>query len=34
VLLEVKKAEDMPMTGALKFGPNIDAEVQIQNRAE
>src|SRR4029077_193814 len=34
VLLEIEDTERWPMAGSLQVGPNIDAEWQIQDRAQ
>ena len=34
MLLEVEEAEGLPVAGALQLGPDVDAEVQIDDPAQ
>ena len=34
MLLEIEEAERRPMAGALQIGPDVDAEVQVQDPAQ
>ena len=34
MLLEIKDTKRRPMSGALQVGPDMDAEWQVQNRAQ
>ena len=34
MLLEVKKAEGLPVAGAFQIGPDVDAEIQVYDPAQ